>query len=252
MTTNEGGATAKCTVTAEALSQAFGQVLFAASTGPGRPELAGVLVEHKDGSLRLVASDSYRMAIRDIVPEAATQEGHFRALIGTLHIFALQDRLALGGQCELSDGGSGGLDVRLAGAEVLGLPGLRAEFPDYESILLGLPAGRHCLVGRAGLIEAFGQANGSLATLRLVPGEVQVEVRGDISAVPSDWAGPPVEVLLNAGFVIEALAAHVGPDVSIEVVEPLQPVTFRSADAGTFNVLVMPVRPRHDDGERPA
>lgn len=58
--------------------------------------------------------------------------------------------------------------------------------------------------------------------------------------------------MLNAGFVIEALAAHVGPDVSIEVVEPLQPVTFRSADAGTFNVLVMPVGPRHDDGERPA
>jgi DNA-binding transcriptional MerR regulator len=252
MTIDESAGTDKCAVSAEALSQALGQVLFAASAGSGRPELAGVLVECKDGSLRLVASDSYRMAVRDIVPEAVTQECHLRALIGTPDVATLQDRLALGGQCELSEGGSGGLEVHLAGAEVLVLPGLRAEFPDYESILLGLPAGQHCLVGRAALIKAFGRANGSLATLRLVPGEVQVEIRGDIATVPSDWAGPEVEVLLNAGFVAEALAAHVGPDVAIEVVEPLRPVTFRSADAGTLSVLVMPVRPRDDDTERSA
>lgn len=239
-------------MSADALSQALGQVLFAAGTDAGRPELAGVLVEGKDGSLRLVASDSYRMAVRDIVPDALTQEGHLRALIGTPDVVALQDRPSVGGQCELNQGGSGGLDVRLPGTEVLVLPGLGPEFPNYESILLGLPAGQHCLVGRAALIEAFSQAHGSLTTLRLIPREVQVDARGDVITVPSDWAGPEVEVLLNAGFVAEALAAHVGPDVAIEVVEPLRPVTFRSADAGTFSVLVMPVRPRDQDAERSA
>jgi DNA polymerase III sliding clamp (beta) subunit (PCNA family) len=59
-------------------------------------------------------------------------------------------------------------------------------------------------------------------------------------------------VLLNAGFVTDALSAHVGPDIAIEVTEPLRPVTFRSADAGTFSVLVMPVRPRGDGPGRPA
>ncbi len=58
--------------------------------------------------------------------------------------------------------------------------------------------------------------------------------------------------LRNVGFVAEALAAHVGPDVAIEVVEPLRPVTFRSADAGTFSVLVMPVRPRDENAKRSA
>ena len=106
----------KCTVSAEALSQALGQVLFAAGSDPGRPELAGVLVEYKDGSLRLVASDSYRMAVRDIVPEAVTQDGQLRALIGTSDVVALRDRLAGGGLCELSEGSSGGLEVHLAGS----------------------------------------------------------------------------------------------------------------------------------------
>ncbi len=197
MTTNEDASTGKCRVSAEVLNQGLGQVLFAVGTDAGRPELAGVLVEGKDGSLRLVASDSYRMAVRDIVPEAVTQEGHLRALVGTPDVVALQDRLSAGGQCELSQGGSGGLEVNLAGSEVFVIPGLPAEFPDYESILLGLPAGQHCLVGRAALSEAFGQAHASLAALRLFPGEVQVDARGDVITVPSDWAGPEVEVLLN-------------------------------------------------------
>lgn len=64
--------------------------------------------------------------------------------------------------------------------------------------------------------------------------------------------GPEVEIPLNAGFVAEALAAHVGPDVPIDVVEPLRPVTFRSADTGTFSVLLMPVRPRDEDAEAAA
>jgi hypothetical protein len=198
-----------------------------------------------------MASDSYRMAVRDIVPDALTQGGHLRALIGTPDVVALQDRLSVGGQCELSQGGSGGL-MSVSRGEVLVLPGLGPEFPDYESILLGLPAGQHCLVGRAAVIEAFGQAHGSLTTLRLVPREVQVDAPGDVITVPSDWAGPEVEVLLNASFVAEALTAHLGPDVAIEVVEPLRPITFRSADAGTFGVLVMPVRPRDEDAERSA
>ncbi len=249
MMISQGARTPKCTVSAKGLSQALGQVLFAAGSDPGRPELAGVLVEYKDGSLRLVVSDSYRMAVRDIVPEAVTQDGHFRILIAASDVVSLRDRLAGEGLCELSEGSSGGLEVHLPGAEVLVLPGLPAEFPDYESTLQGLPAGRYCLVGRLALLEAFSQANGSLATLRLVPGAAQVDIQGDIATLTSDWAAPAFEVLLNAGFVAEALAAHVGPDVAIEVVEPLRPVTFRSADAGTFSVLVMPVCPRGDDAD---
>jgi DNA polymerase III subunit beta len=252
LTTNKSAPSGTCSLSAEALSHGLGQVLFAAGRDQGRSELAGVLVECKDGSLRLVASDSYRMAIRDIVPEAITRQCQFRALIGTTDAVALQDRLAAGGNCKLSAGRAGGLDVQFDGAEVLALPCLPAEFPDYESILVDLPAGQHCLVGRAALLEAFGQADGSPVKLRLVPGELQIDRRSEITTVSCDWAGPEVEVLLNGGFVAEALAAHVGPDIAIEVVEPLRPVTLRSADAGTFSVLVMPVRPRDDGPGRPA
>ena len=246
MTDNESAPPAECTVSAKALSLALGQVLFAVSKGPGRPELASVLVECKDGSLRLVASDSYRLAIRDIVPEKITHDGRLRALIGTAHVVDLQARLAAGGRCVLRQGNGGGLGVELDG-EALALPALPGEFPDYESVLLGLPSGQHCLVGRAALADAFGHTEGSLATVRFAHRELQIGTGADITAVPSDWDGPEVGVLLNVDFMVETLAAHVGPDIAIEVVAPLRPVTFRSADAGTFSVLVMPVRPRDDE-----
>ena len=225
---------------------ALGQVLFAVGKGPGRPELAGVLIECKDGSLRLVASDSYRLAVRDIVPDGTTRDASLRALVGTGDIVALRGRLAAGGRCLLRQGQSGGLDVGLVG-EVLELPALHGEFPDYESVLLGLPSGQHCLVGRAALVDAFSHAFGPLATLRFSDNDLQVGTGDDMATVPSDWAGPELEILLNVGFVVEALAAHLGPDIVVEVLAPLRPIAFRSADAGTFNVLVMPVRPRNNE-----
>ena len=42
------------------------QVVRAASHDDGRPLLTGVLVSRVDGSMRMVATDSYRMAMRDL------------------------------------------------------------------------------------------------------------------------------------------------------------------------------------------
>ena len=108
MTTNEDASTGKCRVSADALGQALGQVLFAAGTDAGRPELAGVLVEGKDGSLRLVASDSYRMAVRDIVPDALTQEATSAPSSGRRTSSRSKTGYPSARQCELSQGGSGG------------------------------------------------------------------------------------------------------------------------------------------------
>ena len=49
-----------------ALGEAVRQVVRAASHDDGRPLLTGVLVSRVDGSMRMVATDSYRMAMRDL------------------------------------------------------------------------------------------------------------------------------------------------------------------------------------------
>ena len=68
------------TVTATAFLDALDQVLPAAGTDPELPVLTCVLVEAKDASLRLVATDRYRLAIRDLAAVGGV-DGSFPALI---------------------------------------------------------------------------------------------------------------------------------------------------------------------------
>ncbi len=56
----------KAVINTKSLSNAFEQVVKAASMDDARPILTGVLLAAEEEGLRLVATDSYRMAIRDI------------------------------------------------------------------------------------------------------------------------------------------------------------------------------------------
>ena len=69
-----GDATAgeEVSVDGASLVKALNQVGVAASGDDARPTLTGVLFEANEESLRLVATDSYRLAVRD-VPGVATE-----------------------------------------------------------------------------------------------------------------------------------------------------------------------------------
>lgn len=121
------------TLSAEALLGALRQVLFAASNNPERPELGGILVEVRDGSLRVVATDSYRLAIGDVVLDegqtsAPVVRGFFS--IGALHkLLVVLDEA---GPVTLRPGLSGGLEVAREGTTVAW--GESAEnYPAYDA-----------------------------------------------------------------------------------------------------------------------
>jgi len=54
------------TLPATGLADALRQVVRAASSEDSRPILTGVLMAAEGGALRLVATDSYRLAVRDL------------------------------------------------------------------------------------------------------------------------------------------------------------------------------------------
>ena len=63
------------TVEGAAFAQAVGQVSVAASTDDARPVLTGVFFEARGRKLRLVATDSYRLALRDVPAVQASLSG---------------------------------------------------------------------------------------------------------------------------------------------------------------------------------
>ena len=67
------------TLDAAAFAAALNQVVPAASADDSRPILTGVLLAAEAGGLRLVATDSYRLAVRDLPGTSVLGEGQKRA-----------------------------------------------------------------------------------------------------------------------------------------------------------------------------
>jgi DNA polymerase-3 subunit beta len=233
--------TPSCVISGRMLAAAIAQVAFAAAKDGDRQALTGILLEAKDDSLRLVATDRFRLAIRDVIPDQAMSAAPLRALVSAEQLEALRPQLAEVDRCCLGQAADGGLDADLDGPRVT-LPPLSGDFPDYEQVLIGTPVGHRCLVGRQALTSAFEGLDAALATIRFSPTKLHVDAEGRHTVLPTRWDGGELAITINAEFMVQAVGVHVGPEVAIEAVDPLRPLTLRSADAGTLSVLVMPVR----------
>ena len=232
-----------CVVPAAELAAGLAQVQFAVSADGSRPELGGVWVEVREDALRLVATDSYRLAVRDLVMDDPVGVARLRGLVSRGAVEELQAVLDATPDAAVSlhQRADGGLAATVDATVVeLGRDG--GGFPDYQQLLDGLPAGHRGVVGRRRLIEALTAVAGGTAqlTFRSDTLDVVAGVRHD--SMPTAWDGPPQQVTVNPAFLAEALRNLVGPDVVVEVADNLRPVVLRSADTGTLTVWTMPVR----------
>lgn len=228
-------------VDAAALAQAIDQIAPAASTDPELPLLQTVLLEARDGTFRLVATDRYRLAVRDLVARGG-EGAAFRAIVARAALERIRPTLAREGHVEVT---------RHDHAVIVGpdeqkgrLPVMPAEFPPYEKLFVLDPDAHSIVADRAALTELLaGLVGHDLLRLRCRPGRLDVEVDG---AAPRELAvtyeGPELTVGLHPAFAHYAVASAVGPDVMIEVTEPVRPVVFRSATDSSYICLVMPVK----------
>lgn len=240
-TGSEPPMTTTTTIASRDLAAALDQVLPAASRDPEQPVLSCVLVEGRDGSLRLAATDRYRLAVRDIAFVGGTGTP-FRALVpaatlrrwhgqlpggGAVAIGVVDDHLALCG---------GGIDLRVAQVP--------AAFPAYEDVLAREHDAHAVVVGRDRLHAALARFTGGEGAVLLHAGSDRLTLvrREDEVAIAARHRSPDVHVALDPNFAADAVAAAVGPEVVIEIGDALHPVVFRSADDGTFTTLLMPVR----------
>lgn len=226
------------TVDAEALGEAIDQVAPAAGTDPELPLLHTVLIEARDGSLRLVATDRYRLAVRDLVARGGDRTA-FRAIVATAALTRIRPTLAPG-------------DVRLAcddHALTVGedpaagrLPHMPAEYPAYEKLLVGDPDAHSIVVDRTALVQLLEPTLGRDV--------LRVTVAGDALSIDTEppqhlevvYEGPELVVGLRPAFIHYAVTSSVGPEVMIDITEPHRPVVFRSATDSSYICMVMPIK----------
>jgi DNA polymerase III subunit beta len=237
-------------VPAPAFVDTVGKVARSASRDETRPVLTGVLVSASGSELRMVATDSYRLSVKETELEAPLH-GAFEANVPAR---ALQELTRIAGQAGAD---TLGVAVRAnqvvfeAGGVVLSSRLIDGQFPNYRQLLpdayeheLQLDAEEIGEVVRR--ISLLAQKNAPLR-LAFSEGEVTVSARTpDVGeareTLPVPFQGEPLEIGFNPEFLRDGLEAVEGGDLLLKLISPLRPGLIQSADGGGFLYLLMPIR----------
>jgi DNA polymerase-3 subunit beta len=231
-------------VDGEEVVRAISQVAVAASHDDARPILTGVLFEPNEGALRLVATDSYRLAVRDLPGVEPGGTGlvpvrGLRELGRTIGADKIQVNV---GEREASFSSErGSLTVRL----------IEGAFPNYRQLIPDTYTNR-LTVSKAAMLDAIDRA--SLVAedhipvrLEMSDGGVDVsvtrqEVGGTAERVEGAYAGEKLTIAFNPRYLSDGVGAIEDDEIVVEVLDGLKPGILRGANSAEFLYLLMPVR----------
>ncbi len=239
-------------VAATDLLQGLNQVVRAAANDDARPLLTGVLFTTQDDALRLIATDSYRLAVRD-VPSVHGLNGSQDLLVPARALHELQ---RVGSTLAPDEE----IGVTLSDAEVCFVAGntsvaSRLIDGNYPSVLQLIPESypNQLRVAKDTLLTSLKRAKllakDSTSSVRLTMGERNVEVRtqshdaGDVEDnVDADYTGEPVTIAFNPSFLIDGIEAVPGDEVVLEMSDSVRPAMVHGVEDTRFRYLLMPVR----------
>ncbi|GAA2512017.1 DNA polymerase III subunit beta [Pilimelia columellifera] len=249
------------TVDAGAFATAVAQVAIAAGRDETLPMMTGVRLELNGGTLSMLATDRYRLALREI--EWAPQDPHI-----DLHALAPARTLAdtaktlgpAGGEVTLAlaQGGAGEGMIGFAGGtrrttsrllDGANYPPVRSLFPDTHNA--------RATVSVAALAEVVKRV--ALVAERTTPVRLSfsedglvVEAGGSEDARASEamdtvFTGEPLTIAFNPQYLLDGLAALGVPTAVLSFLDAFKPaVILPAADDGEvipgYRYLIMPIR----------
>jgi DNA polymerase-3 subunit beta len=237
------------TVTAEsgAFAEAIGQVGRGASRDEARPVLTGVLLEVSREGVVMVATDSYRLAVRDLV---ATASGEAKAIVP-------ERAMSEAGRAAAADEKST-VEIFIDESQVSFKIGtltltsrlIEGEFPNYRQLLPEATESR-LTVSRQQLLDAVRRV-GLLARdttpVRMEFNALGVKLSSSspdlgqaVETVEARYEGEDLTVAFNPQYLADGLTAATGETVRLDVRDGLKPGVVHG-EGDEFTYLVMPVR----------
>lgn len=235
---------------AAALASTVELVARAASRDDMRPVLTGVLVSAGGTEMTMVATDSYRLAVKRTELEAAIG-GELEANIPAKALRELGRIVAADGIETVSVTLQRNQAVFKAGEIVLNTRLIEGQFPNFRQLLpesyehdVRLPRSELLDVTRR--ISQLAQRNAPLR-LSFSPGELTIAAStpdvGDAEeTMPAAFEGEPLEIGFNPEYLREGIESVEGDEVLLRLISPLRPGLLQPVDSEDFRYLVMPIR----------
>lgn len=244
-------------VAGDAFGQAVNQVAVAAGKDDTLPMLTGMRIEISGDTLTLVATDRFRLAMRQFSWEPAEGLEETAVLVPARTLAEAAKSLGSGGSK---------VQIALAGGEgLLGLSGsgrytttrlLDAEFPPYRKLLPSEHTSRAVLdvsavtesIKRVSLVAE----RGTQVRMEFNEGSLRLSAGGDDEGsaeeeLPVEYEGEPVTIAFNPGYLVDGLGAIHADRAELTFTTPARPALLKPADEQGeviegYLYLLMPVR----------
>lgn len=233
----------------ETFAHVVHQVSRSVSRDETRPILTGILVVVESGTLRMVATDSYRLCVREVELPGVSTEIELvvpgKAMEDVAKLIGSSEQVSLGvseNQVIFTFGDTTFVSRRIEGA-----------FPNYRQLLPKEHTTR-AVVDRVEFLEAVKRV--SLMAQHNTP--LRVKIAADdhtltLSAATQDIGdatedlqvtpeGQSVEIAFNHAYLLDGISVAEDDTIALEVTSPLKPGVLRPTEGEGFTYLLMPVR----------
>ncbi len=241
-------------------TQAVSQVAVAADRGDTLPILTGVRMEVDGDKMTLLATDRYRLALRELRWNPGSSDVNQVLLVPGRQLLETAKALGASGSIDLAFGGAAGGDGLVgfeAGQRRSTTRLLDGEYPKVSSIF-PTTSDTEAVVKTPELVEAVKRValvaeRNTPVRLRFDDGQVTIEAgTGDDAqaseAVEATVDGPAIEIAFNPQFLLDGLGA-VGTAYSrISFTQASRPAVLSGQDEAdgpadtSYRYVLMPVR----------
>ncbi|PHJ37784.1 DNA polymerase III subunit beta [Desulforamulus profundi] len=232
----------------EELKEYLRQILFATSPDENRPVFTGVLMEIFDGQIRFVATDTHRLALRDVKTTAEVSDINViipgKTLNELARVIGAADKevtISLGDKQVIF-----GMEDTLLISRLI-----EGQFPNYRQVI---PQGYKTrvrvktkdileAVERASLLARVGT---QIIRLNIEEEKIVISANTEVGKiheeVPVYLQGEPMQIAFNALYLIDALRANGSENIYLDMSGPLSPGILRPVGGEDYLSLVLPVR----------
>ena len=237
-------------VPTRAFVETAAKVARSASRDETRPILTGILVSASGSDLRMVATDSYRLSVKETGLEAPL-DGSFEANVPARALQELVRIAQAAEEGELTIGVRANQVVFDLGGVVLSSRLIDGQFPNYRQLLPDtheheLTVSTSELTDVVRRMSLMAQKNAPLR-LAFADGELKVSAQTpDVGeaheSMPIPFQGEPFEIGFNPDFLRDGLESVDADDLRLKLISPLRPGLIEAGDQSGFQYLIMPIR----------
>ncbi len=238
----------KWTVAGQAFKTGMQQVVIAASSDDARPVLTGVYLHSHNGKLFAVATDSYRLAEKELVKTAQT----VNLLVPAS---AMQDLLRILSDYEdevvvVHDDQQ--VSFKVGDVELVARL-IEGNYPDYRKLIpqtfaTSAKLKRSDFVNITKVSSLFARENAGSITIAASQADKQISIRsvasqlGENTASATGEVSGEADITLNSRYLLDALNVITADEVVFGFNGKLEPCVLRPVGAKDYTHVIMPLK----------